>query len=120
MEQEASENIEQIGKPVIQKKISNVSNVSLLSVPSTSHMIRNELRLSSKVNYNPTMRMSADPNEIKAIPMFKKAQSHSNILITHPSSLNTNTTLDTERKKFRKSCSLEKMELKKSKQTKRN
>ncbi|CAO1413296.1 unnamed protein product [Diamesa hyperborea] len=113
---EASGNIEEIAKPEIKKKISNVSNASTLSVPSTSHMIRNELRISSKVNYNPTVRISADPKEINAIPMFKKAQSHSNILINHQT-LNTNTT---HVKKLRKSRSLEKMELKKSKQNKRN
>ena len=83
-------------------------------------MIRNELRLTSKVNYNPTVRNSADSKVINAIPMFKKAQSHSNIPSNHSSTLNTNTTHNNERKKLRKSRSLEKMELKKSKQIKRN
>ena len=118
-----NENTEQIPKPEIQKKISNVSNVStasLLSVPSTSHMIRNELRLANKVNYNPTLRVSADSKEINAIPMFKKAQSHSSILNNQHSTLNTNKTLENESKNLRKSRSVDKMELKKSKQILRN
>lgn len=52
--------------------------------------------------------------------MFKKAQSHSSILINQHSTLNTNTILENERKQLRKSRSFDKMELKKSKEIKRN
>lgn len=121
LKQEARENTEQIAKPELPKKISNVSNSSTLCVPSTSHMIRNELRSTTKVNYNPSSRLSADSKtEINAIPLFKKAQSQSSILVNQHSTSNTKTTHENERKKLKKSRSVDKMELKKSKQIIRN